>query len=131
MVMKDFTRERKPIQFTIDGDVFEAKSPIPAQVLLDFAAKFSSMTEDSPIDEQLDAFKNVLDLVLKPDSLKVFQARMSDVDNPIEVAQVEEIIEWLFGEYGLRPTELSEPSLPGSDSPDDGTNSTENTPLPE
>lgn len=130
MVTKDFTRKRKKLEFTIDDDVFEAKHPIPAQVLLDFAKKFGSMSESSPMDEQLEAFKDVLALVLKPDSLKIFTARMADVDNPIEVAQIEEIIEWLFEEYGMRPTELSDPSLPGSDSQDAGTSSTDSTSVP-
>ena len=128
MVTKDFTRERKSLEFRIDDDVFRARSPIPAQVLLDFAKKFSNMSPDSSMDDQLAAFTAVLDLVLMPESREIFFRRMSDSDNPIEVGQVEEIITWLFEEYGLRPTELPSPSAAGSASQGDGTSLTGSTP---
>lgn len=128
MVMKDFTRERKKIEFKIDDDIFQAKSPIPAQVLMDFAKEFSSMSEESTVDQQLEAFKGVLELVLMPGSLKRFFDRMSDVENPIEIGQVEAIIEWLFEEYGLRPTTPPESSSLGQASQVVGMSSTGNTP---
>jgi hypothetical protein len=127
--MKDFTRERKKIEFKIDDDVFTAKSPIPAQTLMDFASAFSSMNEDSAVEDQLAAFQGVLDLVLMPQSLERFKQRMSDADEPVSVEQVEEIVSWLFEEYGLRPTQPSEPSVPGPPAPDSGMSLTGNTPV--
>jgi hypothetical protein len=131
MVMKDFTRERKKIEFKIDNDLFEAKSPIPAQVLMDFASKFSNMSQDSTVEEQLVAFRGVLELVLMPTSLKRFVDRMSDVNYPIAVDQVEEIVSWLFEEYGLRPTEVPSSSSSGQGNQDAGTKSTVITPAGE
>jgi hypothetical protein len=46
---------------------------------------------------------------------------------PIELPQVNEIIEWIMGEYGMRPPAPPEDSSAGSSSPASGTNSTENT----
>lgn len=126
-IMKDFSRERKKIEFQIDDDVFTAKSPIPAQTLIDFAAKFTSLNQASTVEEQLAAFNGVLELVLMPASLETFTRRMSDAEEPIAIDQVEEIITWLFEEYGMRPTELPSDSSDGQPSPDSGTNSTENT----
>lgn len=127
MTMRDFTRERKKIEFQVDDDVFTAKSPIPAQTLIDFAAKFTSLGQASTVAEQLEAFNGVLELVLMPASLEVFRRRMSDPDEPIAIDQVEEIITWLFEEYGLRPTELPSDSSDGQASLESGTDSTENT----
>lgn len=125
--MRDFTRERKKIEFQVDSDLFQAKSPIPAQTLVDFAKKFVSLGTASTIEEQLAAFDAVLELVLMPDSLKTFRARMNDALEPVSIEQVEEIITWLFEEYGMRPTELPSDSSDGPASPGSGTNSTENT----
>jgi hypothetical protein len=125
--MRDFTRERKKIEFQVDDDTFTAKSPIPAQTLIDFAAKFTSLSQASSVEEQLAAFNGVLDLVLMPQSLEVFRRRMSDPEEPIAIDQVEEIITWLFEEYGLRPTEPPSDSSDGQASLESGTGSTENT----
>lgn len=129
MAAKDFTRERKKIEFTIDDDTFQAKSPIPAQVLMDFAGQFSGMDQNSPPETQMKAFRGVLELVLMPASLERFVFRMSSPEEPIEVEQVEEIITWLFEEYGLRPTPLPEPSAAGQLLPASGISSTGNTPV--
>jgi hypothetical protein len=128
MTMRDFTRERKKIEFQVDDDVFTAKSPIPAQTLIDFAATFSGLSTASSVVEQLRAFNSVLELVLMPASLEVFRRRMDDPEEPIAIDQVEEIITWLFEEYGLRPTELPSDSSDGQVSLESGTSSTESTP---
>lgn len=45
---------------------------------------------------------------------------------PIELDQLPVILEWLMGEYGMRPTQSSEDSSDGQSSPASGTSSTEN-----
>lgn len=126
-IMKDFTRVREKIEFQVDDDVFTAKSPIPAQTLIDFAKTFTGLSEASTVDEQLAAFNAVLELVLMPASLERFRVRMADPDEPIAIDQVEEIITWLFEAYGLRPTEQPSDSSDGQPSLESGTSSTENT----
>jgi hypothetical protein len=125
--MRNFTKERKKIEFQIDDDVFTAKSPIPAQTLIDFARQFTSLGTASSVEEQLSAFDAVLSLVLMPASLERFRTRMDDPDEPIAIDQVEEVITWLFEEYGMRPTELPSGSSDGQPSPESGTSLTENT----
>jgi hypothetical protein len=125
--MRNFTKERKKIEFQIDDDVFTAKSPIPAQTLIDFARQFTSLSMASSVEEQLSAFDAVLSLVLMPASLERFRVRMNDLDEPIAIDQVEEVITWLFEEYGMRPTELPSASSDGQPSPESGTSLTENT----
>lgn len=50
----------------------------------------------------------------------------ADPDNPpIELPQVNEILEWIMGEYGMRPPTSAEGSSLGSSAPASGTNSTE------
>ena len=126
--MKDFTRPRDKIQFKIDDDVFDAKSPIPAQTLIDFASTFTGLTQASTVDQQLAAFNGVLELVLMPASLQRFRDRMSSAEEPIEISQIEEVITWLFEAYGMRPTELPSDSSDGQTSPDSGTSLTASTP---
>jgi hypothetical protein len=126
--IKDFSRDREDVKFKIDGDVFEAKKAIPAKVLMNFAKKFSDMDSGASVEQQLEAFEGVLTLVLVPRSLELFQSRMADDDNPIDVEQVEEIITWLFERYGMRPTQLPAPSSDGPPSPESGTSSTGTTP---
>jgi hypothetical protein len=125
--MKDFSKERKQLQFKIDGDTFTAVSAVPAQTLVNFAAEFSQMSQPT-IDQQIRAFSGVLELVLMPESLALFTKRMSDPVNPIDVDQVEQIVTWLFEEYGMRPTEQPSGSPDGLPLPVSGTNSTESTP---
>lgn len=48
-----------------------------------------------------------------------------DPDNPpIELDQLTDVVEWVMGEYGLRPTEPASDSSPGQPNPAYGTNST-------
>jgi len=46
---------------------------------------------------------------------------------PIELEQLPEILEWVMGEYGMRPTQSSADSSNGQSSPASGTNSTDST----
>jgi hypothetical protein len=48
-----------------------------------------------------------------------------ELNPPIELPKVNEILEWLMGEYGMRPPTSAEGSSDGSSNPASGTNSTE------
>lgn len=126
--IKDFSKARKRIQFRVDDDLFEASPAVPAEVLMDFAMQFTGMDpEKLSVEKQLVIFTSVLDLVLLPESLTLFKARMRDRKQPIEIDQVEQILTWLLEEYGLRPTPLPSDSSAGQPGPESGTSSTENT----
>lgn len=126
--MKDFSKKRNDIVFRVDDDVFQAARGVPAEVLLDFATEFSGMDTSATVDQQLKAFRSMLEVVLLPESLERFTARMRDRANPIEIDQVEDIVTWLMEQYGLRPTEPSSSSPAGLSSPAPGTTSTVSTP---
>lgn len=126
--IKDFSKVRKALQFRVDDDVFQAASAIPAEVMIQFTEAISSSdpARMSP-KEQVGVLRGVLEMVLVPESLKRFRERMSDITNPIDLEQINDIVTWLFEEYGMRPTVESVSSPNGASPPEPGTGSTELT----
>lgn len=126
--IKDFSKQRKRLQFRIDDDLFEAVPAIPAQVMIDFTKTITSTdpTQLTP-EQQVNVLTDMLEIVLVPESLKRFQARMADVNSPIEMDQINDVVTWLFEEYGMRPTIEPSPSSSGGSLPASGTTSTANT----
>jgi hypothetical protein len=125
--VKDFSRKRKQLVFRIDDDVFEAAKALPGKTLARFAARFADI-EKTPVDKQLDAFADALGMVLLPESNALFQKRLDDLENPIELEQASDVIQWLLECYGLRPTEPSSDSSTGPSSPGSGTSSMDAAP---
>lgn len=103
--IKDFSKKRKPIRFQIDDDLFEAVPTIPAQTMIEFAESMTSAdpTKMSP-KEMVGALGRVIEMVLQPSSLALFKKRMADPLSPIDMEQLDEVVTWLFEEYGMRPT---------------------------
>jgi hypothetical protein len=122
--VKDFSRKRERLVFRIDDDIFEAATALPGKTLARFAARFADI-EHTPIDKQLDAFADALGMVLLAESNALFQKRLDDLENPIELEQASDVIQWLLEKYGLRPTEPSSDSSTGPASPEPGTSSTD------
>lgn len=127
--MKDFTKIRKPLQFQVDDDVFDAAPTIPAEVMIQFAEGFTTVDPAamSP-SEMVGALRRVVEFVLLPQSLARFKERMASQAEPIDMEQLDNIVQWLFEEYGLRPTTESSPSLSGDSLLAPGTISTVSTP---
>jgi len=126
--MKDFSRDRKQIQFKIDEDVFHCRSALAADVLLDFTEKFNGIKDEDDASQSRAVLVDVLKEVLQPESFEQFRKRMADRDNPIDMPQANDVIEWAFSEYGLRPTQPSNGSPNGQPSPESGMNSMESVP---
>lgn len=127
MANKDFSKKRDVITFTIDDDVFEAYSGIATDPLLSRASMLNNL-DKLPIEEQFMGFKAILELTLRPASYQLFTKRMSDPERPIEADQCVDVVTWLMGEYGLRPTNPSSPSSDGPPNLGSGTSSTESSP---
>ncbi len=125
--VKDFSRKRERLIFRIDDDLFEAATALPGNVLAQFATRFSNV-ESIPLDQQLKVFADALGLVLLPEANSRFQKRLDDLQNPIELEQASDVIQWLLEAYGLRPTEPSSDSSTGQQSPAPGTSSTDAPP---
>jgi hypothetical protein len=124
---RDFSRKRKRLDFTIDDDTFEAASAIPAEIYAEFVSNYSNVDENGTTADVFKAMASALETVLLPDSFARFKARLRDRTNPIELAQMTDVVLWLIEEYGDRPTPPSQPSSDGPASPESGTNSTANT----
>jgi hypothetical protein len=125
--IKDFTRKRERLIFRIDDDTFEAATAIPGDMLTEFATRYADIGS-APVEQQLTVMKDALSLVLLPESHARFTKRLSDLENPIELEQTVEVVQWLMGVYGQRPTQPSSPSASGQPSPESGTNSTDGQP---
>lgn len=125
MTIKDFSRPAKVIQFTIDEDTFTVVPRLPAQTLIDFTLRVEKMGDEPTSEQGIEAMIDTLKMVLLPDSYKIFHDRMKDPLRPIELVQANQIIEWVMGEYGMRPTKSPEALSTVQPSPASGTNSTE------
>jgi len=125
--MKDFSRDRKKIDFVIDGDQFDCVTAIPAKTLMEMTGDFQGMDEEDPV-QSIKAMMVVLQKFLLPRSFELFERRMGDQENPIELPQVNDVIMWLMEQYGMRPTEQSSISVVGLQLPESGISSTGNTP---
>lgn len=112
--IKNFSKKRRDIVFQIDDDVFQAVPVIPAETMIQFA---ESMTSSDPSKmspaEMVGTLRRVIEMVLLPESLALFSKRMADPRNPIDMEQLDEVVTWLFEEYGMRPTSESPSSSAG------------------
>lgn len=127
--VKDFSQARPPIRFTIDGDTFEAASDIPAEVLVQFANRFNDLNLKTLDPEaQYRTLMSVMELVLFPASFASLTGRTKDLERPVTLPQLSDVIAWLLGEYGMRPTQPSSNSSAGPGNPVPGTSLTASTP---
>lgn len=124
---RDFSRKRKRLHFTIDDDTFDAAEALPGDVFAEMVALYNSATDVETFQDQHDLVKKALELALLPESWQRYAARLKDKTRPIEDDQTSEIVMWLMEEYGLRPTQQSQPSSDGPPNPEPGTSSTEST----
>lgn len=111
--------------------------------MVDFTLKVEAMGDTSTGSDGFNAMMESLELVLMPESYRKLKDRMKDpladlspedavriTDlpyTPIELPQLNEILEWLMTEYGMRPTQSSSDSSPGQPAPGSGTSSTADT----
>lgn len=123
----DFSATRKVIRFRVDEDVFEAAPSIAADLALEYAELAETLTEGASMSKQRDVIHALFRMVLLPESADRFINRLSDQRNPIGHDQITRITQWLFEEYGLRPTEAGSASSTGSVNRDAGTSSTVGT----
>src|SRR6266576_1485581 len=111
--MRDFTRQPRVIEFKIDDDVFRCHPRLSAQTLIDFTLEVEKLGDKMTSEQGIQTMIGTLKMVLVPDSYTLFHDRMSNSSNPIELDQVNAVIEWIMGEYGLRPTQQPDTSSAG------------------
>jgi hypothetical protein len=111
----DFSSPRRSLRFRVDDDVFDAVPDIAAELALEYADKVEQLGGDDATNaQQREIFHSLFRLVLLPESADRFIARLSDQRNPIGQRKIAAITQWLFEEYGLRPTESDSASSTGS-----------------
>lgn len=122
---RDFSRPRKRLTFTIDGETFEAAPVLPGDIYAEFVTRYNGTATTDTYQQQHDLLKGALALALLPESYDRFANRLKDKANPIDDDQMADVILWLLEAYGLRPTQPSQPSSDGPASPESGTSSTD------
>ena len=141
--VRDFTIRRAPIEFRVDDDVFKAPNVMAIPKLRQLAALHAEMGDTATLMATADGIDKVLDLTSRMFGLMIggadgrhFVERLNsagDDDDPIPIDLTKQALPILFyvlEQRGMRPTEPSSASLPGStdgqtDTPSDGTSSTD------
>jgi len=140
--MKDFSAKPRVVEFTVDQEIYRGRPYLPAQTMVDFTLRVEAMGDSATGSEGFETMMESLQMVLMPDSYRKLKDRMKDplADlaegeevpaelpyQPIELPQLNEILEWLMEAYGMRPTQSSSDSSAGSPDPASGTSSTAST----
>lgn len=121
--MKTFTTKRRNVEFQIDDDVFYGIPSLPAMVALELTGVSKQLSGVEGV-EKVHLIVDLFGQFLADDSFKLFESRLSDKANPIDLEVLTDVIGWVLGEgYGLRPTVPPSSSGPGRDG--GGTNSTD------
>lgn len=108
--VKDFSRKEDPppIEFTLDGDTFQAAAVLPAGIT---EALITMKGADTPT--RLDILARMVDAFLLPESAKLFNERCWSSERPITDEQKRDVIAWLLERWhGQRPTTPASPSSP-------------------
>jgi hypothetical protein len=101
----------EPITFSMKGRDFKVKRAVPGGWLLDVIAAPDTTT-------QVRSFIDFLDKIMDRDSAHVFAEAMHDEENPIELADIIDLANWLIEDvYTGFPTKQSSTSDNGSSSP--------------
>jgi hypothetical protein len=123
----NFGRTRRRNLFYIEDELFEAAPGLP----VDQGMEFVHLAEQWQVDEPEKAkalARELFSKVLLPESMERFAARLGDMERPVELTQLPEIITWLLERFGFRPTGESPDSSTGSGNQAAGTNSVGTSP---
>lgn len=109
---RSFTKKNKhePVTFELDGDMFECVRKMPVEL----TKQISGLKNAESTAARLDMLVNMIRNLLRDSSLELFNKRLNDKDNPIDIEEVGEITEWLVEVYTGRPLVPSEGSVNGS-----------------
>lgn len=111
---KDFTKKQKlePVTFTLDGDTFHCVRKMPGGMIKKIAALGN--IENKSVEQKINTFIDILKDLLLDDSYEIFNGRINDKMNPIDIEEMSDIIEWLIEVYTGRPLAQSSESVDGS-----------------
>lgn len=125
--VQDFSLPTQRNLFAVDGEQFEAAPQLPARKAMECIA-IAERWEQAEPDKAEELFRELFSRVLLPESFERFAARLDDLERPISLQQLPQIMTWLFERYGMGPTPPSPASSDGSESRDGGSTSADDSP---
>ncbi len=131
---RDFTQKRKRVYFRVEPDEFDCVSALPPddlQVVAGMWKSYRGEADETSIAQTLAKLREIFEIFILPKSFEVFSRRLGDRQNPIDVQQLVEIIQWIIEVYAARPTTPSSSSPATSVNGDGGTSSTAGASLAE
>jgi hypothetical protein len=123
----------RPKRFRVgphDDDIFTAAASVPVLVGARGTRLLQGPADDEDGTAAADRTVAFLLSVLYEEDRDRFRERLEDLRNPIDHRLLFAILRRLLEEWGLRPTEPSEPSSDGASPPAAGTTSTAAPPSP-
>lgn len=125
--VKHFEQRTEPIPFSIGtrDDVYYAAPELPGGYLGDLVMRYEDAKSQTDAKKQLDMLFDLLESLLLDEGAERFKGRLNDKTNPVGMRALMALFNWLFEQYGMRPTEPSPDSPGGADDGTSGTLSTE------
>ena len=125
--LMDFTPRKAAIAFKLYDEVYYACTDLPLGMMQKLSSFRTLVTSTSDGEEVVDMepMLRLFDELLLDDSAARFRAGMTNKEKLIGVGVVTRVIPWLMEEYGLRPTQPSDPSSTGLPDEETGTPSTD------
>lgn len=117
--MKDFSKEKKKISFTLDGIEYPCYPKILAPVL----QQLTEATEELNLGNAAQKVELFFSGVMSEEHQIRLSARLADPWDDFGVEEALEIMLWLMEAYGLRPTKSSSGKSAGSRTDGAGTRS--------
>ena len=114
---KDFTKKRKPVFFTVEGERFDCYPAIALPSLQEIV----EVSRDFSTEKAVESFAAFFAVVMDEGNAARMEVLLRDKVNPLDQEQAVEIMQWLLEVYGLRPTQPSSESVLGSPTDDAGT----------
>lgn len=109
---RSFTKKKKsePVTFELDGDLFECVKKMPVELTKQISGLKNAESTVARLDMLIDMVRNLL----RESSLELFNNRLNNKDEPIDIEEIGEIVEWLVEVYTGRPLVPSEDFVNGS-----------------
>jgi hypothetical protein len=125
----DFSLDVKPIKFAADGERYECHPALSVpmmQQIVQLTRDGVVKIDEANIEHSVRVLTALFGAIMLPDSAERFNARLTgEAGKPLDLRrQVVPILQHILERYGLRPTEPSSDSSPGSDDETTGTAST-------
>jgi hypothetical protein len=122
---RDFSRKTSGTTFTADGDTFQTVPAVAALLIGEVVAKIQAA---EGLEAKIESVTEFFDITLVDRSAALMKERLRSKDNPIDLAQALDIVNYLVEEIAQRPTEPSQSSSGGSATEATGTPSTDGAP---